>query len=216
MADLTNDRQSRSRKYILFAFLCIAIAAVGLTLMKFDKDILVFIQEYLRNPVFDTVVPIYTTLGEWAIIWIIIGLAMLPFKKYRKCGFWVLIALICGLLICNIAIKNLVARVRPCYLYPEIWETAKLVGDPSEYSFPSGHSVSSMSSAIVIYKHHKKLGIAALAGAVLMGLSRLYVFVHFPTDVFGGFIIGAIIAIGCLFAEKKIGERIKQKKSENT
>lgn len=192
------------------AILCAAIIlGVGMLLWHFDWDILYFFQNYIRNPILDIIVPIYTTLGEWAICWIVIGLAMLPFKKYRKCGFLVLVSLLVGLLICNIALKNIVARDRPCYLIDkELWEsTIKLVGDPSEYSFPSGHSVSSMSAALMIYFNHKKLGIAALICSLIMGLSRLYVFVHFPTDVFGGFVIGALISCGVWMTYKAISKK---------
>lgn len=209
MADNLNSQKNKYIRYSLFILCAAALVGIGFLLRSVDFDILWFIQNHVRNSFFDTVVPLYTTLGEWAICWIVIGLAMLPFKKYRKCGFWVLISLLVGLLICNIALKNLVARDRPCYLVDkELWEnTIKLVGDPSEYSFPSGHSVSSMSAALTILFHHKKLGIAALVFAVLMGLSRLYVFVHFPTDVWGGFLIGAAIAIAVrgieLLADKK-------------
>lgn len=209
-----NKLLSTDSKYswCLKAMLCaIIVLGVGMLLWKLDWNILYFFQNYIRNPIFDVIVPLYTTLGEWAICWIVIGLIMLPFKKYRKCGFLVLVSLLVGLLICNIALKNLVARDRPCYLIDkELWEnTIKLVGDPSEYSFPSGHSVSSMSAALMIYFNHKKLGIAALAAAILMGLSRLYVFVHFPTDVFGGFVIGAAISCAVWFVYKKIETKRK-------
>ncbi len=198
--------ENKCSKYLKAALCAVIVFGVGMLLRKLDWNILYFFQNYIRNPILDIIVPFYTTLGEWAICWIVIGLIMLPFKKYRKCGFLVLVSLLVGLLICNIALKNLVARDRPCYLIDkEIWEnTIKLVGNPSEYSFPSGHSVSSMSAALMIYFNHKKLGIAALVAAVLMGLSRLYVFVHFPTDVFGGFIIGAAISVGVWLVYKKI------------
>lgn len=189
----------------------ILIVAVGLSLWAFDTNILFLIQGLLRNPVFDAIIPIYTTLGEWAIMWIVIGIVMLFFKKYRKCGFLLLIALLVGLLICNIALKNIVARTRPCYIYPEMLQ---LVGKPSEFSYPSGHSVSSMSAALTILLHHKKLGKIAMILAVLMGLSRLYVFVHFPTDVFGGFLIGAGIALAVHYTDKKISEKRQTAKAD--
>lgn len=203
---------NKYKNYIIAAICAIAAVAVGMILWRFDWSILYFFQDHIRNPILDKIVPLYTTLGEWAICWIVIGLAMLPFKKYRKCGVLVLISLTACLLLCNIVLKNLVARDRPCYLIDkELWESAiKLVGDPSEYSFPSGHSVSSMAAALMIYFNHKKLGIAAIVCALLMGLSRLYVFVHFPTDVFGGFLIGALIACGVWLVYKR-SEARKQK-----
>ena len=196
-----NEKQN---SFIICALMAIIIVTFGIMLWALDWDILYFIQNNLRNSLFDTIVPLYTTLGEVAIMWIVWGLVMLIFKKYRRCGFMVLLALIAGLLICNIALKNLVARTRPCYIDETI---ALLVGNPSEYSFPSGHSVSSMAAALTIFLHHKKMGIVAIILAILMGISRLYVFVHFPTDVYGGFIIGAFIALGLYLAEKKFLEK---------
>lgn len=198
------ELNNSKRNYFNILFIIIAISAVGLVLFKFDWDILYFIQNHLRNGLFDTIVPIYTTLGEWAIMWIVMGLIMLIFKKYRRCGFMVLLALIAGLLICNIALKNIVARTRPCYIDESI---ILLVGNPSEYSFPSGHSVSSMAAAMTIWLHHKKIGWVAIILALLMGLSRLYVFVHFPTDVYGGFIIGMLIALGLHSIENNISAK---------
>jgi undecaprenyl-diphosphatase len=206
---------TRDKKYyIKLALWAFAIVAVGLVIWALDWKILYAIQG-IRNGFFDFIVPLYTTLGEWAIMWIVIGLVMMIFKKYRKCGFFVLVSLLLGLLICNIALKNIIARDRPCYLVPlEFWESIKLVGDPSEFSFPSGHSVSSMAAAFTIFLHHKKLGKVAVALAILMGLSRLYVFVHFPTDVYGGLLIGAAIAYAVYYIQNKITE--KRNKSTET
>ena len=184
---------TKNNPYIICALMAVIIITFGILLWALDWDILYFIQNHLRNGFLDTIVPIYTSLGEWAIMWIVMGIAMIAIKKYRRCGFMVILALIAGLLICNIALKNIVARTRPCYIDESI---VLLVGNPSEYSFPSGHSVSSMAAAMTIWLHHKKLGLIAIILAIFMGLSRLYVFVHFPTDVYGGFIIGAFIAFG--------------------
>lgn len=214
MNDLTKQ-PNKYLKYALFIACAAALVGIGFLLRTVDWDILYFIQDNIRNDFLDAVVPVYTTLGEWAICWIVIGLVMLIPKKTRKCGFWTLVSLVAVMLICNIALKNLVARDRPCYLIDEeIWNAMKLVGNPSEYSFPSGHSVSGMASALTIYFHHKKLGIAAIIFTVIMGLTRLYVFVHFPTDVWGGFLIGAAIALAVRFAELKITKHRESKLAE--
>ena len=126
---------------------------------------------------------------------------MLIPKKTRKCGIMVLAALLVMLVVNNIILKNLIARPRPCATYPELVE---LVHIPTSYSFPSGHTVSAMAVAFTILTQHKKLGIVAVIMAFLMGLSRLYVGVHFPTDVYGGIIVGAAIAFAVYYAEKKI------------
>ena len=197
--------ENKTKKYLYAFFLAIAIASVGLVLWKFDFQILFFIRDHVRNPFLNVVVPFYTTLGDDGIIWIVIGLVMLIPQKTRKCGIMVLAALLVMLVTNNIILKNLIARARPYATYPElVADLADLIHIPKSYSFPSGHTVSAMAAAFTIFSQHKKLGIAAIVAGVLMGLSRLYVGVHFPTDVFGGIIVGALIALFVYWAEKKI------------
>ncbi len=186
----------------------IALVLFGLLLWKYDFEILFFIKEHIRNGFLDVVVPFYTNLGDDGIIWIAVGLVMLVLKKTRKCGIMVLAALLVMLVLNNIILKNLIARPRPCATYPELVELVKI---PHSYSFPSGHTVSAMAVAFTILTQHKKLGIVAFVMALLMGLSRLYVGVHFPTDVYGGIIVGALIALIVWSAEKKITPIILKK-----
>lgn len=192
-------------------FLAIAVILFGLLLWKFDFEILFFIKDCIRNGFLDTIVPFYTNLGNDGIIWIVVGVVMLIPKKTRKCGIMVLGALLVMLVVNNIILKNLIARPRPCATYPELVE---LVHIPTSYSFPSGHTVSAMAVAFTILAQHKKLGIVALVLATLMGLSRLYVGVHFPTDVYGGVIVGAAIALFVWFVEKKISKIITEKRAK--
>lgn len=207
MINIDNKRE----QYSVIAIFAIAITSIGLLLWTFDFEILFFIQNHMRNSFLDTVVPFYTHLGDDGIIWIAVGLIMLIPKKTRKCGIMVLGALLFMLVFNNIILKNLFARPRPCATYPEMVD---LVHVPSSYSFPSGHTVSAMAVAFTILTQHKKLGIVAFILALLMGLTRLYVFVHFPTDVYGGIIVGAFIAISVWYAEKKLSPIIAQKISQ--
>ena len=191
--------------YLKAAFISIAAVLFGLLLWKFDFEILFFIKDHIRNGFLNIVVPFYTTLGDDGIIWIALGLVLLIPKKTRKCGIMVLAALLVMLVVNNIILKNLIARARPYATYPELVEDLKdLVHIPKSYSFPSGHTVSAMAVAFTILTQHKKLGVVTLLFALLMGLSRLYVGVHFPTDVYGGIIVGALIALSVYLAEKKI------------
>ncbi|MBR2381905.1 MAG: phosphatase PAP2 family protein [Clostridia bacterium] len=197
--------ENKTKKYLYAIFLAIAVAAVGLVLYKFDFQILFFIRDRIRNPFLNVVVPFYTGLGDDGIIWIVVGVLMLIPKKTRKCGIMVLAALLVMLVTNNIILKNLIARARPYATYPElVADLADIIHIPKSYSFPSGHTVSAMATAFTIFSQHKKLGIAAIVAATLMGLSRLYVGVHFPTDVYGGVIVGALIALFVYWAEKKI------------
>ena len=205
---MLNENKKRNT-YLSVTLIAIFAIAFGLLLWKFDFEILFFIQNHLRNDILDVIVPFYTNLGDDGIIWIVIGFVLLIPKKTRKCGIMVLAALLVMLVVNNMIIKNLVARPRPCATYPEMVD---LVHVPSSYSFPSGHTVSAIAVAVTILIHHKKLGIVALIMAILMGLTRLYVFVHFPTDVYGGMIVGSAIALGVDFAQKKLIARLQKAK----
>lgn len=144
----------------------------------------------LHGSVLDSIMTAITFLGNAGIFWIFAGIGMLFFKKTRKCGITVLIALLFSLLVCNLALKNLVARQRPCWIRPDI---PLLITNPSDFSFPSGHSQASFAAATAIFQNHKKLGIGAFVLAGLIAFSRLYLYVHFPTDVFVGAIIGCVL-----------------------
>ena len=103
-----------------------------------------------------------------------------------------LLALLFSLLVGNLTLKPLVARPRPCWRNPEI---PLLVANPTDYSFPSGHALSSFAAATAIFMGNRRAGIAALAGAFLMACTRLYFYVHYPTDVLAGMIIGAVLGV---------------------
>lgn len=161
------------------------------TLLNLDGGILLFLQEAVRNPILNPVMTAITTLGNAGILWIVLTALLLIPQKTRKVGVMSLCALLASLLMNNILIKNLVARVRP---YNALDGLVILVRKPSEFSFPSGHAASSFASACVMFrKLPKKYGIPALVMAALISFSRLYVGVHYPSDVLAGIVSG----IGC-------------------
>jgi undecaprenyl-diphosphatase len=146
-----------------------------------------------------------TTLGNAGAIFIIIGLALLFTKKYRKAGLSVLVALLV-MLICNdLFLKEFFARPRPFNLFdtdPEKYAQwgkdyiyPKLVEKPTSYSFPSGHTSSAFAAAIALLWHNRKLGIPVTLFAAVMGFSRIYVQVHYCTDVLFGMLSGAVCAL---------------------
>lgn len=204
MINIENKRE----KYSVIAIFTIAIASIGLLLWTFDFEILFFIKNHLRNGFFDAIVPFYTNLGNDGLIWIALGVVLLIPKKTRKCGVMVLATLLVMLVVNNIILKNLIARERPCATYPELVELVKV---PTSYSFPSGHTVSAIAVSFTILSQHKKFGIVTIILALLMGLSRLYVGVHFPTDVYGGIIVGFAISLIVCTLEKKITPIILKK-----
>jgi undecaprenyl-diphosphatase len=160
--------------------------------MQIDFGILDFIRNNISNPILDIVMPIITYIGTGGILWIAIALAMMISKKYRKTGFKLALALILELLVCNILLKNVVARTRPFDINTSI---DIIIPKPTDFSFPSGHTTASFATAVVLMLSEKKrIWIPTLVLAVLIAFSRLYLYVHFPTDVLGGIILGTVLA----------------------
>ena len=180
-------------------------------IQSLDWMALDWIQHALSCGFLDTVMPWITRLGNGGFVWILAALFMISRKKYRKNGIMLLCGLLCGVLIGNLALKNLVARPRPCWLRPEF---QLLLASPKDFSFPSGHTCASFASAFAIYKckevFPKKWRTAAMVLATLIALSRLYVGVHYPTDVLGGLIVGLFSG----WAGWKIEDLIMKKRAE--
>ena len=161
------------------------------TLNLFEANIILWIQENLRIGFLNPVMQGITHLGDGGIFWIILSVLLLLFKKTRKVGLCCALALIFDLLVVNIAIKPLVARIRP---YVVLNDITILTHQPGDHSFPSGHSAGSFACAWAFFRaYKKKWGVPALVLAGLVSLSRLYVGVHYPTDVLGGVVIGIIV-----------------------
>lgn len=163
-------------------------------IIQLDGEILLWIQEYIRNDFLTPLMRFITSLGNAGIIWIVAAILLLCFQKTRKEGILTSCALIGTLIVNNIILKNLVARIRP---YEVIDGLTILIEKPGEFSFPSGHAGSSFAAGVIIFLScPKKIGVPALILAFLISLSRLYVGVHYPTDVLGGMITGTLIAVG--------------------
>lgn len=160
--------------------------------MEWEFSILYALQE-IHSPILDKIMLFITTLGDAGIFWISIGVICLIFKKHRKMGLQLLFSMLATLIIGNLIIKNLVARPRPCDIDTAV---TLLLSRPHGHSFPSGHSINSMSAAVALFLNNKKIGIPAIIIATLIGFSRMYLFVHFPTDVIAGFAIAILVAIG--------------------
>lgn len=168
--------------------------------MPFDFEILYFIQENIVNPVLSYIMIFASTIGEYGFVWVFTAIALVFFKKTRACGALMLCALIFCLVSGELVAKNLVCRMRPCYQDMTI---NMLVNRPDSYSFPSGHTASSFTSASTIFYFNKKAGALALALASLIAFSRMYLFVHFPTDVLAGALLGILGAIIVVLVYRK-------------
>ena len=162
-------------------------------LQQMDLSVLLWIQDHLRTDFLNGFWKAITFLGNGGWFWIVLGIALVLFRKTRPVGITVLAALAIGALITNVCLKNWVARVRP-YDYSVL--IYALVGPEKDFSFPSGHTCSSFAAAFVCWKMlPRKYGAAAMILAALITFSRLYVGVHYPTDVLGGLMIGIVSAI---------------------
>lgn len=167
---------------------------------NFDLPILDWIAENLRCAFLDTVMPIITLLGDGGAFWIAVAVILLLIPQGRKTGFSMATALLIGLVICNLCMKPLCARIRPYDYQLEYFgkEISLLIEAQHDFSFPSGHTIASFEAATAITVRNKKWGIAAFVLATLIAFSRLYLYVHYPTDVLCSVILGIGIGIlGC-------------------
>ena len=184
--------------------------------ISFDLPILDWIQATLQSDFMDQFMPFITKFGDHGTFWMIISALLLIFPKTRKTGLGMAIAMLIGLLICNVTLKPLVGRIRPYDLQAELGITIQLLGERMhDFSFPSGHTIASFEAAVVLLKNSKKMGIPAMILAVLIAFSRLYLYVHYPTDVIASIILGTLFAFigdalaGAIAPKLRFGKRGK-------
>ncbi len=152
--------------------------------INFDFPILDWIAENLHCDFLDAVMPAITVLGDAGAFWIGCAVVLLFIPKYRKVGLSMGAALLIGLLVCNVTMKPLLARIRPYDLQAQLGQTINLlIEKPHDYAFPSGHTLASFEAATVLLIYDKRLGIPATVLAALIAFSRLYLYVHYVTDV---------------------------------
>lgn len=167
--------------------------------MKFiqmiDNDILDFIATRMRSGVLDSAMPVVTSLGNSGMIWICAAILFMAIKKHRTDGLLLLSSLLLCALIGNLTIKPLVARIRP---YDINMAITLLIPKQTGFSFPSGHAMSSFAAATVIFHTNRKIGVHAIILASLIAFSRLYLYVHYPSDILVGIIIGILIGIATI------------------
>lgn len=163
-------------------------------LLNLDGNILLFLQEHIRNPFMTPILRLITTLGNGGAVWIAFTVLLLCIPKTRKIGCMALAALLGTLLVNNMILKNLVARTRP---YEVIEGLTYIVMRPTDFSFPSGHAGCSFAVGCILFRRlPRQYGIPALILAILIAVSRLYVGVHYPSDVLFGVISGTFISYG--------------------
>lgn len=167
-----------------------------------DFCVLDFIQSHVRCAFLDFFMPLVSSLGNGGLIWLFLAAVMLLREKYRKQGFVLLVGLAAGFVLGNLLLKPLIARPRPNWVNLGV---ELLIDNPLDFSFPSGHTLSSFVAAFLISMDNHKFGYAAIPFAALMAFSRLYLYVHYPSDVLAAVVLAFFIALAVhrLFYRKK-------------
>lgn len=175
---------------------------------EFDYAVLNGIQS-IRCGFLDGFLSFITHLCDAGWMWIALAVVFLCFKKTRKMGAVVAVALIIGLVTVNLGIKPLVGRVRPFAneLYAALIAVREPLVSVHDASFPSGHTLASFEGAMGIFLFNKKWGAAALGLAVLIGFSRLYLYVHYFTDVLVGALLGVLYAVAAYFIVNAVARK---------
>jgi len=171
-----------------------------------ELPILDWIQANLRCGFLDAVLPVVSRICDHGEVWIVLAVLLLLDKRTRKTGLCVTVSLVLDLICCNLLIKPLVGRVRPFTVNAGV---TLLMPPPLDASFPSGHTAASFAAASALWTAESPLRWPSLVLAAVISLSRLYLYVHWPTDVLGGAVLG--VALG--FAGTKLVEKAINSKS---
>lgn len=165
--------------------------------VSFDLPILDWIQAHLSCTFLDKTMPIITLFGDGGIFWIAVAVVLLFFPKYRKTGLAMGVALVLGVVVCNITMKPIIARIRPYDYQLQYFgrDIPMLIAKQHDFSFPSGHTIASFEACTVLQLNDKRFGIPAIILAVLIAFSRLYLYVHYPSDVISSFFAGILFGI---------------------
>lgn len=175
------------------------------TILQLDTAVLDWIHRYMSCGFLDHIMPMLSFLGNKGGLWIGTAAVLLFCKRHRKTGLAMLVSLGLCLVIGNLILKPLVGRARP---FEGGAMTTLLIEAPLDFSFPSGHTMTSFASAGVLLAADKRLGIPALCLAVLIAFSRLYLYVHYPTDVLAGAVLGlAVSFVSCRLCRLKPGKQ---------
>lgn len=182
--------------------------------VSFDLPILEWIQANMQSVFMDKFMPFITLFGEAGIFWMVLSALFLLFPKTRKMGLGMALAMAMGLLVCNVTLKPLIARPRPYdFQLSQFGKVIPLLIEAQhDFSFPSGHTIACFEASVVMLKNNKLLGVPAFILGLLVSFSRMYLYVHYPTDVLVSVILGTLFAfIGDALAAK-IAPKLKPRK----
>lgn len=176
--------------------------------MVWEYSFLLWLQNHIVNDTLTPMMKAFTTMGNGGAVWIALSIILICVPRTRKLGLVCAVTLLLDAILCNLILKTIIARPRP---FTEA-EIILQIPAPMGSSFPSGHTSSSFAVATAIALRHHKAGICAFAVAVLIAFSRMYFYVHYPTDILGGIAVG----VGCALAVYYIEKNYSRKKSLST
>ena len=180
--------------------------------VKYDMALLDFIYSQTKSDFLDKIIPVITKLGNNGYIWIAIALFMLCIAKYRYYGGVLAMSLVINVIICNVLLKPLVGRIRPCDINQAI---VLLIPRPIDFSFPSGHTTAAFTAATILFFMNKKLGIVVYAFSTLLAFSRLYLYVHYPSDIVCGAILGVLFGLTGIYLANYLKKIMSKSESAN-
>ncbi len=171
-----------------------------------DYSILAYISEKWRGGSLDTVWKLFSLFGNYGAVWIALAVLLLFFRKTRRAGLAMLIALGVGYAVGNVWLKELVMRPRPFVTHTDL---TPLLDPGDRWSFPSGHALSSFAAATALFFFHKKTGLLAYLLAACIAFSRLYASVHYPTDVLAGAVLGILCGLAAAWFADRFTDQLR-------
>ena len=181
------------------------------TLQAREFDLLYMIRTNLQCPFMDDFVKALSKIaGNYGHLWVVLGIVLLIFRKTRKAGFSVLLSYALVYLTGQLGLKDLIARERPCSIDTAV---QLIVSRPSSYSCPSTHTAWAFAAATAVFMHKKSWGLLLCIPAAVIGFSRLYLFVHFPTDVLLGAVLGILMGVLAAVTVRAVSKGIARRKA---
>lgn len=178
-------------------------------IQNIDSSILYFMQDHVQNHFLNLIMIFITNLGNMGLIWILIAIALLFTNKFRKVGILMLCALVINTILGEVILKHMFQRPRP---FNTLQHLDLLIKKPQSYSFPSGHTSSAFACAVILAYYVKKAAVPSIILACLIAFSRVYLTVHYPSDVLAGIVLGIISAMITIYLHKLYRKRYNKKK----
>ena len=175
-----------------------------------ELAVLDWLQAHLRCDFLDAVMPWISRICDHGEIWILLAAVLLLLRKHRWTGMSLSFALILDLICCNIVLKPLVGRVRPFLVNTAV---ELLTAPPADASFPSGHTAASFAAVFALRASGSPLWKPAAVLASVIAFSRLYLYVHWPTDVLGGIVVGAVVGTAGAWIAKRLRKKLGEIRS---